>query len=331
MDSKKFRDFEEARKFSRKLKLKNRTEWITFCKSGKMPKDIPTNPVSAYVSEWKGVGDWLGTGRIANQDRKYRQFNDARLFAQSLGLKGKAEWEQYRKSGKKPLDIPYHPPRSYKKEWEGWGDWLGTGNVASQDKQYRRFEDARKYIRTLEINNDAEWRIYSKSGKLPNDIPAAPWGVYKKQGWKDLGDWFGTGRIAAKLKQYRTFDEAKKYVQSLKLKNQNDWRKYAKSSKKPENIPADPVEVYKKEWKGYGDWLGTGRIAYQNIEWLPFPEAKKVYRELAKKYGLKNHNDWIKFSASGKRPQNIPSNPWKAYSKEKILESKKNEKRISSV
>ena len=61
--------------------------------------------------------------------------------------------------------------------------------------------------------------------------------------------------------KFRPFVEAREYIHSLKLKNQAEWRAYSKSVNKPADIPATPEKVYRKEWKGMGDWLGTGTIA----------------------------------------------------------------------
>ena len=64
-----FRPFQKARVFSRKLKLKSQTEWFAYCKGaiprlGRLPKDVPTNPNVVYARKgWKGMGDWLETGR----------------------------------------------------------------------------------------------------------------------------------------------------------------------------------------------------------------------------------------------------------------------------
>lgn len=72
------------------------------------------------------MGDWLGTGRVANRDRKYRSFSSARKFARSLKLKTYSEWVKYCKSGKKPDDIPNTPWIVYRSTgWKGMGDWLG--------------------------------------------------------------------------------------------------------------------------------------------------------------------------------------------------------------
>ena len=114
---KKFRDFESAREFVRKLNFKNREEWREYCKSGNKPDDIPTDPSQTYKKDFKGVGDWLGTGAIAPKNRTYRSFTDAKKFVQLLGLKNYNDWEKYCASGNKPYDIPSNPWVTYK-EWK---------------------------------------------------------------------------------------------------------------------------------------------------------------------------------------------------------------------
>ena len=44
----KFRSFTDAREFVRKLKLKNRTEWIKAYRDGKIPKHLPAKPWKTY-------------------------------------------------------------------------------------------------------------------------------------------------------------------------------------------------------------------------------------------------------------------------------------------
>ena len=81
-------------------------EYRKYCKSGKKPEDIPSAPNTVYKNDgWVSFGDWVGTGRIADQYREFRPFKDAREFVRSLNLKSDTEWKQYCKSGKKPDDI----------------------------------------------------------------------------------------------------------------------------------------------------------------------------------------------------------------------------------
>ena len=59
------------------------------------------------------------------------------------------------------------------------------------------------------------------------------------------------------------FCEARAYMHTLKLQSQAIWNKYKKNKLIPFDIPTNPSETYKSEWKGWGDFLGTGRIATQ--------------------------------------------------------------------
>jgi len=320
---KQFRDFESARRFVRSLGLKSQTEWNVYAKSPHKPADIPTHPDRTYKKQWKGYGDWVGTGNV--HTKQFRDFESARKFVHSLGLKSQTEWRKYIKSGTKPNDIPYSPNEVYKKQWKGMGDWLGTGRIATFNMQFRDFESARKFVHSLGLKSQTEWNVYAKSPHKPSNIPSNPQNTYKKQ-WKGWGDWLGTGRIATINMQYRDFESARKFVHSLGFKSQTEWRKYIKSGTKPNDIPSAPNQIYKKQWKGYGDWVGTGRVANQEISknYLPFKEARVQVRALAKKYNLKNWEDYKNAVKKGLIPRNIPLDPRNVYSKKR----KKNAKAI---
>ncbi len=299
-----FRRFAQAKDFVRKLTLKNQDEWNEYRKAGKRPLDIPSNPYYVYKKQWIGRGDWLGTGATSTHDRKYRSFREAREFARRLGLKNQNKWAIYAKSTKKPSDIPADPRAAYRKDWKGYGDWLGTGNLPPIKRVYRSFEDAKNYVHSLRLNNYVQWIEYRKSSKRPPDIPTSPNVIYRKD-WKGYGDWSGTGTVASFNKIYRSFEKAKELSHSLDLKTQSQWSTYCKSGKKPDDIPSYPSVVYKKQWKDWGDWLGTGYIVYKGTSYLPFEEA----RGFAHRQGLHSVDDWRKYSKSGNRPTNIPSSP----------------------
>src|SRR5258705_231278 len=85
-----YRPFKNARAFVRKLGLKSQAEWREYNKSGKKPGDIPSKPDNGYADQgWVGMGDWLGTGRIADRWRNYRLFKEARKYVHSLKLKSR--------------------------------------------------------------------------------------------------------------------------------------------------------------------------------------------------------------------------------------------------
>ena len=251
MKKKQWRPFEEARKLTRKLGLKDGKDYKRYYESGKVPGDIPKCPWAVYSKEWKGMGDFLGTDFVAPKYRKFRSFGDQRIFARSLKLGGESEWQKFCKSGKKPDDIHSSPSRAFKnKGWEGWGDFLGNDErIANQNRVYWSYEKASAFLIKLGVENRTDFERKYKSGKIPKDIPRGTERVYKKQG----------------------------------------------------------------TWKGWGDFLGTGRIANQDKEWLPTIEAKIEARKLQKKLGITTIEGWIQAHKDGKIPANLPRYPHGIY------------------
>ncbi|MBT4327701.1 MAG: hypothetical protein HOD60_12495 [Candidatus Nitrosopelagicus sp.] len=186
-------------------------------------------------------------------------------------------------------------------------------------KKFRDFESARKFVRKLGLKNKPEWQEYCKSGNKPDDIPSNPITIYKNKGWINSGDWFGTGNVANYKREYRYFTEAREFVRSLGLKNNNGWREYCASGNKPDDIPTSPDGTYKKDFKGYGDWLGTGVISSleQSKKWLPFNEAKIEAQKIAKKLGIFTNAEWVKAHKDGKIPDFLPRYPRDIYKKDK--------------
>ena len=249
--------------------------------------------------------------------KKYRPFKEARKFVHSLKLKSGA-WQDYCKSGKRPDDIPPYPDKVYKnKGWISRGDWLGTGYVQPSKRLYRSFKEARKYVQSLELKNTTVWNRYCTSGKKPDDIPTSPHKIYAKE-WKGWKYFIGNEFLSCK--------EAGKFLRKQGITSQPQYEQWCKDGKRPNFIPATPSKTYKLKgtWNGWGDFLGTGRIADQikATKYLPWPEAKKEYQKLAKKYGLIGLSDWNRFQKTHKNlldKLNIPANPWQTYTKERVL------------
>ena len=249
---------------------------------------------------------------------KFLPFKHALLRARSLKLKGQKEWEAWSKRGERPANIPAGPNRIYKHDgWQGWGHWLGTGNVAPKCKkgqQFLPFEKALLYARSLKRKNQKEWREWAKSGARPANIPAAPDIVYKHGGWQGYGHWLGTGTVALQDKQFLPFKEALLHARSLKLKTKKDWMVWCKCDARPAtNMPSCPNKAYKHDgWQGYGHWLGTGNVGVKHQQFLPFKEALLHARSLK----LKGQKEWRAWCKSGARPANMPSTPDVTYKHE---------------
>jgi hypothetical protein len=245
-------------------------------------------------------------------------FQEAKIFIHKLNFKTVTEWLNYSKSEKRPYNIPSTPRRTYKNEWKDMGDWLGTEIIPTQKRVYKKFEDARQFVRKLKLKNRDAWTKYCKSGDKPNDIPNNPWHQYRNSGWKKIGgmgDWLGTGTMSSKDKEFWSYKKSRTFVRKLHLNRTVAWREYCKSGDKPVNIPSAPWNTYEKEWDmngGMSGWLGSEIIASQNRKYLTYDAAKKFVHKLH----LSGATAWRKYVKSGKLPGNIPTNPNNTYKKQ---------------
>ena len=117
------------------------------------------------------------------------------------------------------------------------GDWLGTGTIAPQLRQFRSFAKARAFVRRLKLKNVAEWRALCRGdlkdkGVLPPDIPQAPERTYANEGWVSTGNWLGTGTVAPQLREYRSFSRARAFARSLHLIAVLNGEHFAKAKSK---------------------------------------------------------------------------------------------------
>jgi hypothetical protein len=242
---------------------------------------------------------------------KYLSYQEAKAFIQPLGINGVKGWIEYAKSGQKPDNIPYSVYEVYKnKGWISLRDFLGTEKV-SKERAYINYDEAKIFVHALKIEGHKEWIAYTKSGQKPDNIPIHAYRTYKGKGWISWGDFLGTGRINNKDRVYLSYDEAKAFVQTLRIKGHQGWREYAKSGQKPDNIPTDAYKTYQgKGWTSWGDFLGAGRINNKDRVYLTYDEAKAFIKPLR----INGVKGWIEYAKSGQKPDNIPHAVHTVYS-----------------
>ena len=248
-------NFNEAKEFVHNLNLKKYREWRDYCISGNKPIKIPSNPQNTYKNKgWINMADWINIkDRSINRD--YLKIDDLKDYIKKFNIKSYSEWKVFCNSNLHQSNIPKAPDQFYK-EWISWGDFLGTGYEINRD--FLPYVEAKAFVNSLKLKNQNEWKIYSKSGKKPKNIPGNPHKIYLKTGeWVGLGDWLGTGVIAASKMEFADFNTSKNYVINLKLNSVKEWTEYSKSGKRPSNIPSNPQNTYKnKGWKSWADFLG---------------------------------------------------------------------------
>ncbi len=255
---------------------------------------------------WISYSDWIN--KKHNKKQKFLSFQEAKSFVHTLNLNFNNEWKEYCKSGNKPYNIPAMPEHIYKDEgWISYSDWLGK-KIGFSGK-FLSFEEARKFVHTLNLKSQDDWIKYCKSGNRPLNIPASPESVYKNKDWKSICDWIGTNYIPTKLRKYRSFEDAREFVHTLNLKNQKEWTIYCKSGKKPNNIPATPSYIYRTNgWISWYNWFGN-KINFIKSGYLSFEKAREFVHTL----NLKNTKEWRKYCKLGNKPDNIPFSPNSVY------------------
>lgn len=222
-------------------------------------------------------------------------FEESRIFAQNLNLVNEKDWKKFCISGKKPEKIPLNPKKDYSFEWKGWSDWLGITK-----RKYLPYVEAKEFVSDLTLDTKKEWKLFYKSGKLPENIPVNPKNVYTSA-WKYYDDWLGV-----RDREYLSFEQAKKFVSGLIFDYPPEWKKFCISGKKPKNIPAKPFKYFSKKGRllfDIYDWFGINEREY-----LPFEEAKIIIRNL-KFTTYEQYREWDDSS----KPKIIPGNPSYVY------------------
>lgn len=113
--------------------------------------------------------------------------------------------------------------------------------------------------------------------------------------------------------EYLSFNDAKKYVNTLMIKSKKEWDQKVKNNQFPVNIPKYPHITYSSsknnnsEWVGWSDWLGIRQMKFRSFE-----ESRKFARKL----NIKTKRDWEKLVNSGMLPADIPIHPEKIYEKD---------------
>ncbi len=329
----KYLPYHEAREIVRSLvnkkgnplNMKTEKDWNRYYISQNKYDNIPKNPAKIYKEKgWIDWNDWL-------KPKKYRDYQNAIIFANSLGLENKSDWIGYC-NGKwpslpsKPKDIPDRPIEVYRKHDLDWSIWL-TGK-----ERLMNFTEARTFVRKLELDGQQAWKLYAKGElngyeKKPKSIPTTPDKVYINDGWDGIADWLGyEGKIKPKKgdvleDNWWSYQEAKNFVQNLNLKSSSQWNNYCNGKydslvARPDGIPRQPSLTYPNYgnyWTGWEDWLGTnteGRLK----DALPFIEARKYVRLLK----LKSTKEWVEYKKGNIKnlepiPKNIPKTPSSYY------------------
>ena len=193
--------YEDAKKHIHTLGLKKQSDWNEFVKLRQLPENIPYSPVGIYKrrDEWKTWADWLGSGITSSYEigEKHLSYDNAKKYIKKFKFKSSREYDKYVRDNNIDFLPISHGKYSRQGVWKGWGDYLGHGGLSNQErgKNFRSFESAREFARSLGLKNREEWNEFINTSKMPNDIPRWPSDLKIYPKWNGWGDWLGNGRV----------------------------------------------------------------------------------------------------------------------------------------
>lgn len=162
----------------------------------------------------------------------------------------------------------------------------------------RTYKQAKEWARTEGIRTKTEWFDHSES--MPADLPADPRRFYRAE-WTTWGDFLGTGRARNGDRVFRSYADASAWARSAGIMTGKQWREH---SGRPDDLPYNPDALYKHEWFGWGEFLGTGRVADPDRAFRPYSEASAW----ARAHGIKSSTAWHQLKRT-QIPEDIPVNP----------------------
>lgn len=187
--------------------------------------------------------------------RPYLEYKD---WARRMEFRNYKELIKYNSTHIIPDGFPASPRHTYGDEYEGDEEFFGK-----RPRLALPFDVAKRTVRRLNLHGLKEYHQYvreNESHKPHSRLPMHPKRAWPDE-WTDWGDFLGTGRVANAKKQFLPYDQAVAFVHQLALKGEKEWKEYAKSDRRPVNIPHNPWEVY-SEYVGIKAWVGTDVVQY---------------------------------------------------------------------
>lgn len=219
--------------------------------------------------------------------------------------------------------------------------------LTMKKKDFLPYRQARKIVIDAGIKSVSEFNTWTDR---PDNIPANPVHVYQNSKihgvgvsgqWVSWYDFLGKDKNDPNLnihkgkdkKKFLTYEEAKKIVHKAGISTASEYFRW---EGRPNNIPANPVLIYKESvdrgagisgaWVDWYDYLGksknvsvkkTGKTSRISKKFLTYEQARLVVI----KAGVKSAAQYFKWR---ERPENIPFMPnntyagrgwsgWKAY------------------
>ena len=257
--------FDKAKEYIQSKNIQTSAEYFQKHKDGKLDADLPFDPKIVYGDEgFTSWGDFLGTGRIANQNMEFVSLEDLKEKVQDLKIKSQSEYWKAFKEGKL-LGCPQSPDKTYAKDgWlkkGGWGYLCGHGKTAYYLMKRPKFKTLKKIVQKLKLKSANEYfqiqvKSLSKKGLLPVNSPRKPDVAYPKD-WKGWPDFLGKINKSGSKIVYIDFEKLKLLLKHNKINSEPEYEEFYSKERNKITLPRHPsrCKQYSKFWKDWDDFL----------------------------------------------------------------------------
>lgn len=180
--------------------------------------------------------------------------------------------------------------------------WERVGTI-----NWQTFAKAKKYVLTLNLESNQQWRAFLKSGSKPADIPADPSKVYAGKGWNGWPDFLGTDNISTQNIIFAGYGAAQALIKKHYVKTESDYH-LVRLKNAPYKLPSNPHVVYLRSglWKGWGPFTGSGAVAKNKLyKTFQYDECKTIVQAMK----IASDAHLSKAIKEGKLPADFPPRP----------------------
>ena len=131
----------------------------------------------------------------------------------------------------------------------------------------KTYKQASEWARAAGIHTKTEW--FEHLGNMPSDLPSNSRKFYRLE-WTTWGNFLGTGRPSTRDRRFRSCADARVWAKAAGITTSKQWREFPG---RPSDLPVNPDVIYRSEWRGWGAFLGTGRIADQDRKFRSYSET----------------------------------------------------------
>ena len=172
-----------------------------------------------------------------------------------LGIKSNEEWRRAYRAGIISKEFPY--TLINQDWWIGRGDFFNTTQWINTTRVLN-FEAgrilAREFSKKYEISNSIQYRakyleLY-KMDDFPKGMSISPFRTYKNKGWQGWADWLGNGKMRSRSGTKKPIEECVKYIQSLNIQSNQEWKNIVKGKDFPRDIYSDLSQFEKRGYVG---------------------------------------------------------------------------------